>query len=527
MDKEKDIVYLEPDEEIPSAISRLEEAKAKRIIFVVPKDAVLIHSVINLKLLKREAKKFGKKVVIVTSDEAGSNLARKAGFKVFSSVAQAKEGMMPEKIGLPQEEFARKSLDQARVIEEPIREMAPEEEMPETPVTKPKRKIFTFNFAKSKWFIIGASAIALALLGTVVYLYLPYAKITLYLKTETKNKDLKITLAANPTLNEVKAEIFEAEKEKTGQAVTTGSKEIGDSAKGKITIYNYWDSTPQDLVAQTRFQSLSTSKVFRIPSAVTVPGTTIQQGQVVAGSIEVEVVAEEVGAEYNIAPDKFVIPGLPQAKQAKIYGESKAPMTGGYKKTVRVVTEADCNNLKNSLKEDLKKQLLKEINSDLKNNKTLIKRDDFIIEDERSATCDPAIDSEANAVNAKIKLHLVLFAYKDQDLKTKLRESALSSIDPNKDLASTSFSQIDIKGKQADLVNKKLSLSLTTNLVLIAKLNLDVLKSNLYSRSRDEAIKYLDSFEEIEKSEITFFPTFLKKIPHRNSQIKIEIKPAE
>ena len=71
--------YIDIDEEITSIIERLKKAKAKEIIVVVPKRALLIQSIINLKLLKKEADKLKKEIIIVTQDKLGKLLVEKAG----------------------------------------------------------------------------------------------------------------------------------------------------------------------------------------------------------------------------------------------------------------------------------------------------------------------------------------------------------------------------------------------------------------------------------------------------------------
>ena len=57
-----EILYLEPDEEITSVIEKIKDLKGSSISLVIPKNATLIASVINLRLLEREAKKLKKKV---------------------------------------------------------------------------------------------------------------------------------------------------------------------------------------------------------------------------------------------------------------------------------------------------------------------------------------------------------------------------------------------------------------------------------------------------------------------------------
>ncbi len=74
--------YIDIDEEITSIIDRLRKAKAQEIIIVVPRRALLIQSIVNLKLLKKEAEHLGKQVVIVTQDKLGKLLVEKAGIAI-------------------------------------------------------------------------------------------------------------------------------------------------------------------------------------------------------------------------------------------------------------------------------------------------------------------------------------------------------------------------------------------------------------------------------------------------------------
>lgn len=74
--------YIDIDEEITSIVDRLRKAKAQEIIIVVPKRALLIQSIVNLKLLKKEADHLGKQIILVTQDKLGKLLVEKAGIAV-------------------------------------------------------------------------------------------------------------------------------------------------------------------------------------------------------------------------------------------------------------------------------------------------------------------------------------------------------------------------------------------------------------------------------------------------------------
>ncbi len=74
--------YIEIDEEIIGAVGRLRKSSATENIFVFPKRALILQSIINLKLLGREAEKLGKSITVMSQDEQGMRLAEKAGLRI-------------------------------------------------------------------------------------------------------------------------------------------------------------------------------------------------------------------------------------------------------------------------------------------------------------------------------------------------------------------------------------------------------------------------------------------------------------
>lgn len=555
MAKDRDIIYLETDEEIPTIISRLDDINGAEAIFVVPKEAILTHSLINLKLLKREADKRKKTISIVTSDESGINLSKKAGFTVFDSVngARAYEGISSvseedeDKVFAEEEKvvqkddisedvptkqnFAKKPIDstQEKVLQN--NEVSSSDNY-ETRSKPPKGRVyagpvFKFDRRKTKIILIILSGLAFIGLGIFLYLYLPSAKINLYLKAESKDTQMSFVVAQKAGAGELASQIIETDKEKSSQSQATGQKEIGAKASGSITIYNYWDSAEQVLVAGTRFQAISSNRIFKTIGQITVPGTRIEQGQQVPGSITAGVEADEIGAEYNIAPDRFIIPGLATDKQSKIYGESSQPMTGGVKKTVRVVSEEDCTKSLNTLKDSLQKDAQKDLNTKTEAFKDYIFNSNLVFSEAIEEKCDPGIDTEASAFTTKVKLHYVAFLYQNNDLKNLLKTQALKNIDPNKDVATEAFSKLDFTEKKADLKNKRAEVKVNTNLVIVPKLDLAKIKTNILGKDRDSAIKYLNSVSEIQKSEIQLFPSFIKRISKNPKRVIIETKEAK
>jgi len=86
-----EIVYLEPDDEIPSVIRRVHEPAAARVILVAPGRIKALSSVIALRLLARIAAADGIELSLV-ADPSTRGMAAEAGIAAFPSLADAQAG---------------------------------------------------------------------------------------------------------------------------------------------------------------------------------------------------------------------------------------------------------------------------------------------------------------------------------------------------------------------------------------------------------------------------------------------------
>jgi Ni,Fe-hydrogenase III component G len=202
-------------------------------------------------------------------------------------------------------------------------------------------------------------------------------------------------------------------------------------------------------------------------------------------------------------------------------------MSGGIKKTVKVVSQEDCDKLLVSIKDELAKDAQKDLTNQAKNKKEYVFNSSLIFPQDISSSCDPAVGTETDKLTGKAKVHYMVFLYKDNDLKALLKAQALKDLDPTKDLANDSFSKFDISDKKADLENKKLTLKINTNLVIIPKMDLNLIKNNILGKDRDSAVKYLNTLPKVKKIEINFTPTFIKRIPRNVSRIIIDVRQAK
>lgn len=79
-----ELMYLEPDEEITAIIDRIRLSAAGAVRLVVPKGALVLQSLVSLKLLQRESARLEKTIALVTNDGIGLHLAEAANLTVFA-----------------------------------------------------------------------------------------------------------------------------------------------------------------------------------------------------------------------------------------------------------------------------------------------------------------------------------------------------------------------------------------------------------------------------------------------------------
>ena len=409
------IIYLEADEEITAATSRMLASSSKEVRIVVPKRSTLLQSVVNQKLLKRAADNAGKSLILVTADRTASHLAAQVGLPVASSVKA--EAAVPEATEAPQEDnsdiietaaeaaavatvakaaaspkpaYATPMMKSEPKVNNPF---APSEEVAQAPApvasakpgkapkpakAKKSRNVPDFNSLPKKVLIGVGAALTVILLMFAQY-YFKKADVTLFaagqlvdvntnFKVDTNADSVSVTSATLPGRK------YEVSKEVSDSTPATGTKDAGTKASGTMSVKNR-TGVSQTLVAGTRFTA--SGKVFKSTGDVNVPGAQVNgNGDIVPGSANVGVEAEANGDSYNLAPTQYTIPALAADKQSKIYGVG-SQMSGGTTKNIKVVSQADIDKAKTQAMDKSKDEATKELEAKVKSlerDKELLKK---------------------------------------------------------------------------------------------------------------------------------------------------------
>jgi hypothetical protein len=91
------VLYLDVDDEITSAASRVRSAEEIRVAVVLPYGSRVATSRINFRLLARDATVNGKRLSIIAGDAATRALAASAGLPIYASVAEYESALEAEK----------------------------------------------------------------------------------------------------------------------------------------------------------------------------------------------------------------------------------------------------------------------------------------------------------------------------------------------------------------------------------------------------------------------------------------------
>ena len=81
-------IYVDIEEEITTVIEQLRHTRTQDVVLVVPQHALLLQSVVNLKLLSQEARRMQKNVSVMTKDVDGAAFAERAGIVTQPYVAE-------------------------------------------------------------------------------------------------------------------------------------------------------------------------------------------------------------------------------------------------------------------------------------------------------------------------------------------------------------------------------------------------------------------------------------------------------
>lgn len=383
------------------------------------------------------------------------------------------------------------------------------------------KKIHIGKFIKGanssrKKLLIGIIPLAILLLILYLYLFGRSATVTLGIDGQEKEKEVDVTFSQSESTNAsediISSNFITVTEDGKKSISTTGKKEVGDKAKGVVTMFNS-NSSGVTLPAGTIITSSNDLK-FSTDKAVTIASSS---GDIFSGTepgkADVPVTAEKFGTNYNLPSNtKFSVEG-----SSSIAAKNDKAFSGGTKKEIKVVAKKDLEKLATDLQKQLESTAKDDLQKQADNDSTILPNFITVEFDKKSYSKD--VDDEATEVSLTASINYIGVAYKNEDIlafaKDKLEDG--SDLEVDKDSVETSATNIKSKGKSA-------TGNLKIKARLVPKLDQKTLIKEIKGKSTKEATRKLNEIDEVNKVDIKIFPPipFLpNRLPFTSGKIKI------
>lgn len=383
-----------------------------------------------------------------------------------------------------------------------------------------------FKFLPQKIPAVGGLAAALLfVLGGILaalYWFLPRAQIVLFIQPQILEKEFAIKLDPSLDLADQENLALPAEKvavvlegEKT--IATTGTKTIGEPAKGEVIIYN-GTSQEKSFNAETVITSSSGIK-FTLDDDVTVASQSGTAAEPVSGKATVKVTAVEIGPEGNLAAGAEFT--LANYSQSDYVAKNESAFSGGTSREVQVVSSQDQKNLLADLRSELEERALGELSTEISSEQKLV--EETLDSQAVSQNFDKKADQEADEVGLSLKLKFTVLSFREAEFKDLIEEEVRAAVPDGFEYKPEENETTFELNKVADDGVALFSAYFKTKLVPIY--DLEEIKNNLTGKSLVIGQTYLNNLPHLDSFEAKVVPQLpgrLASFPRFSKNIKIE-----
>ncbi len=386
-----------------------------------------------------------------------------------------------------------------------------------TPAIKKERAPFVLPTKRRLAYTFGGAGFVLA--AFLVYFNTGSANVTINPATTDLSFQLAVvasdsTAAVNTSTLTIPGQTFTIKKTVSQTFNATGSKDVAQKARGSIVLSNT-GSAPQSLIATTRFES-SDGHIFRSLTAAVVPAA---KGST-PGTAEVQVIADKIGADYNVPAGNFTVPAFKEqgntAKYQSITGTSKVAMHGGTSGKATVVTQDDFNKAKDLLTVQLKQAVSDETKSQTEGLKVVNDADIVIDAPTSTASVDDAADTFTMTLGGTLKTA----GFKESDLQKLLAAYVNSKY--QLDIVFEKL-KLDYSSTTFDDAAHALHMNLAVTGPGYAKVDENKIVADLLGKKQAQIESYLKSVPGITSANVLLSPLWVRSVPKNSDKVHVTV----
>ena len=361
------------------------------------------------------------------------------------------------------------------------------------------------------------------LFGVLIWLSLVvFPRTAITITTTPKQIDASASAIIDPAAKTTDGKTLTIQGEKLEKTVSgektiavTGKKNVGDPAKGIISIYNKTLS-PRTFTKGTVLSSKSLQ--FTLDDDVQIASATESIGSITFGKGTVAVTASVIGTPSNIsANNEFSFKDI---SDSIAIARNEQPFTGGTSKEVTVVSRADQDNLITQITPELIGKAKQELSASVSGTKKLVEETVKTTVAEKTFTEE--LNQETSNLHGKVSMNVSGIAYDEQILKDVLIEKAKASVPTGYELIRDEV-MVTI-GKMT--VRKNGTIAVTVTLSGKAKpfLNVTEIKKMIAGKKVAESTQILRGLIGVSDVAIQFQHALFKQTMPKESNITVNIK---
>jgi len=344
--------------------------------------------------------------------------------------------------------------------------------------------------------------------------YLHTAQVVVYLPSEKLGDT--VTYSGTPQTESGEVRIATKSSEFTVSTPATGKKDIGDKAKGTVTVHNF-DDKERTFARGTAISAGNIKFVLNGDVKVASASIAVDGSAKLPGKANVEVIAAEIGDESNLAKaQQFKIEDLPISTY---FARNDDAMSGGSKKTLTVVSKKDLDTLRMKvLSEAAKKEDIKGSSS--------AQLSSLAEQEIESSKYSAQAGDEAKTITVKATVATVSYRISDVEMKEYLAAELRDKVEAGKVLQPD---KIAYTIQKASKKGSTVSITLNVNAVSVKAVDTNKVKRSLPGVKRSDLDKTIKEQYGAQRYDVemkqpipflnTFMPLFEKNISVRISYL--------
>lgn len=287
-------------------------------------------------------------------------------------------------------------------------------------------RLFKIPVLKFSHKIMGViTIVAILSLAFLLELFFHKAKINIYFPSRILTKS--VTILSSDVKNEITFKSATMSAQLQDKKSTTGKRDVGEPAKGEVTIVSYDDNSrvfSKGTVIETKGIKFALSDDVKVASQSVVIDSTFNR-TTFPGKGKVSVVASAIGPEGNLTKNqKFSIADL---SSSTFFAVNESAFNGGTKRQVRTVAKQDVEELKESLIKKAQKDAEEKLQK-TNGEQVLLKNLTETVLDASKTTKE--VGEEANEVGITVTTNTTYYTYSKKDLSKYLEKQFSSDISP-------------------------------------------------------------------------------------------------